>query len=94
MNIKILIIGSSRQNSAASQPPKDEVVMPFDTSNKYKNERGMIMEKWTWLLRQFGDRTSLERSGYGWKCTAELIKKTNARHQWNLVASNNIYLEK
>jgi hypothetical protein len=63
---------------------KDEVVMPYDNANKHKNGAGRITEKWNFLLKCFGSTTSLEQFGNGWKRTAELIQKTNPRHQWNL----------
>ena len=63
--------------------------MPYDKSNQYKNESGRMTEKWNFLLKCFGNRTSLDKFGLGWKNTAKLIRKTNSKHSWNLLVSGN-----
>ena len=58
--------------------------MPYDSTNRYKNNAGRSTEKWNFLLKCFGSKNSVDKFGNGWKQTAELIQKTNPKHQWNL----------
>ena len=57
--------------------------MPYDKSNQIRTG-GRITEKWITLLNCFGSKNLLDMYGNEWTKTAELIKKTNSKHSWNL----------
>ena len=62
--------------------------MPYDKSNQSRNDRtGVVKPKWDWLLSNFGTRTAFDIRGSGFRRIAELIKKTNPRHTWNLAVT-------
>ena len=59
--------------------------MPYDKSNQSRDDRtGIVKPKWYWLLSNFGTRSVFDSRGSGFKRIAELIKKTNPRHNRNL----------
>jgi hypothetical protein len=58
--------------------------MPYDRANQSKDDKGQLRPKWPWLLANFGGRSAFDRFGSGFQRIAELIRKTNPRHQWNL----------
>ena len=63
--------------------------MPYDKSNESRDDRTKTVKpKWDWLLSNFGTKSSpFDIRGSGFKRVGELIKKTNPRHQWNLVVT-------